>query len=214
MDLHRFSQVRIIRLHQVLQSSAIHTLVHAYGICIIHTHLSQLDTLHRQVPEVFLANRPRQSTKSIWKQTHIHTYTHTHVHQCFMGVESMREGDIFCGSVGSKHFMEKTFTECQTNPIIGFSTPIICGENYCVWLSNNEMFSPLIDSHSMYMYYMYISVLPSIHKACRPNKPSVWTFLWCGNGRSIIALMWPVAPPKICPSHHALKFAWGEHCIL
>ena len=174
MDLHRFSQVRIIRLHQILQSSAIHTLVHAYGIKYHpHTHTfpnstHSTDRCLKCSWPIVLARVPRASEN---KHTYTHTHTCTHVHQCFMGVESMREGDIFCGSVGSEHFMEKTFTECQTNPIIGFSTPIICGENYCVWLSNNEMFSPLIDSHSL--YYMYISVLPSIHKACRPNKPSV-----------------------------------------
>ena len=57
------------------------------------------------------------------------------------------------------------------------------------------------------MHSTVSSVLPSMRKACRPNKPSVQTFLWCGNGRSIIALMWPVAPPKFCPP----VMPWGEH---
>ena len=42
-----------------------------------------------------------------------------------------------------------------------------------------------------------VSVLPSMPKACRPNKPSVQSFLWCGNRNYPRALMWPQAPPKL-----------------
>ena len=52
------------------------------------------------------------------------------------------------------------------------------------------------------------SVRPSIHKACRPNKPSVQNFIWCVNREVPKALMWPQSPPKVWP----LNFAWGEHC--
>ena len=43
------------------------------------------------------------------------------------------------------------------------------------------------------------SVLPSIQKACQPYKTSVLIILWCGNGRSPNALMWPQAPSRLHP---------------
>ena len=44
------------------------------------------------------------------------------------------------------------------------------------------------------------SILPSIHKVCRPNKPSVQNFLWCVNREIPKAMMWPQPPPKVCPT--------------
>ena len=55
------------------------------------------------------------------------------------------------------------------------------------------------------------SVLPSIHKACRPNKPSVWTFLLIWEWEECNSFDVAIGSTQILPSHHALKFTWGEH---
>ena len=89
--------------------------------------------------------------------------------------------------------------------------PALLFENIRLWSSGQYMKVYCICSKSCWMlqpnHSNKSSVLPSIHKAYRPNKPSVQDFLWCGNGRSTIALMWPVAPPKFCPP----VMPWGEH---
>ena len=52
------------------------------------------------------------------------------------------------------------------------------------------------------------SVLPSIHKACRPNKPSVQNFLWCDSKSFDVA----TASTQSMPYSRVLNFAWGERC--
>ena len=67
----------------------------------------------------------------------------------------------------------------------------------------------------MYMYIqcMYNSVFPGIHKACRPNKPSVQTLPDVGmeecNGFDVAR-----GSTQILSSRRALKSVWGEHCTI
>ena len=60
---------------------------------------------------------------------------------------------------------------------------------------HKESYTP---SSNMYMYMF--SVLPSIHKACQPIKPSVHNFLWCVNREN------PKCGHRLCPNHALLTF--------
>ena len=65
----------------------------------------------------------------------------------------------------------------------------------------------------MYMYVCPVSS-PAYLRHVWPNKPSVQSFLWCGNrDKNPCALMWPQAPTQTMPSRHALNLAWGEYCV-
>ena len=65
--------------------------------------------------------------------------------------------------------------------------------------------------HPMMTCIPWSSVLPSIHKACRPNKPSIdFSLMWEWGGCKSFDIV--IGSIQIMPSHHALNFAWGEHC--
>ena len=58
---------------------------------------------------------------------------------------------------------------------------------------------------------VYYSVLPSISKACRLNKPSIQNSLWCGEWGQPKSFEVAIGSTHTMPSYHALNFTWGEH---
>ena len=61
--------------------------------------------------------------------------------------------------------------------------------------------------------YIYtISVLPSVHKACWPNKPSVQNIMWCEMGQSKLFNV-AIGSNPVAPSWHALNFCLGRTLI-
>ena len=60
---------------------------------------------------------------------------------------------------------------------------------------------------------MYISVLPSILKACRPYKPSAQSFSLMWERKAAKSFDVTAGHAQTTPSHHALNYSWGEHCI-